>query len=67
MEKENIFLAEEKKNREGKILEMENVFYGGEEGRRRKGGEYKDKENVSIAGQTNDNKQGKMGLSANGG
>ena len=33
----------------------------------KKDGEYKEEENVFIAGQTNDNEQGKMGLSANGG
>ena len=39
-EKKNIFLVQEKENREGKNLEKENVsFCGGEEKQRRKGGE----------------------------
>ena len=65
MEKENIFLAEEKKNGEGrgrnkfcsrKMYFVEEKKDG--EGKREK---YMEKENVTIAGQTNDNEQGKIG------
>ena len=53
LEEENIFFAEEKKNREGKggrYLEQENTFLAevkkyGEE----KGGKYLEKENISFA------------------